>query len=36
MFIYKAEDELTYDDLELALKKVCTKFLNKIKENAQN
>lgn len=36
MFIYTSKDEIKYTDLELALKKVCTKFLNKIKENAQN
>ncbi len=36
MFIYMAKDELKYTDLESALKKVCSKFLNKIKEDAQN
>lgn len=34
MFIYTTKSEIKYGDLELALKKVCTKFLNKIKEDA--
>ncbi len=36
MFIYTTKDEIKYVDLELALKKVCFKFLNKIKEDEQN
>ncbi len=36
MFIYTTKDEIKYVDLELALKKVCFKFLNKIKEDVQN
>ena len=33
MFIYMAKEELSYSDLELALQKVCTKFLTKINED---
>jgi len=36
MFIYADTKEMKYDDLELAIKKVCTKFLIKIKEDEQN
>jgi len=36
MFVYMAKEEITYDELALAMNKVCTKFLNKIKENEQN
>ncbi|MFD0761599.1 ribonuclease P protein component [Lutibacter aestuarii] len=35
MFIYMAKEELKYEDLEAALKKVCAKFLTKIKEDEQ-
>lgn len=36
MFIYMTKDELKYADLELCIKKVCDKFLIKIKEDEQN
>lgn len=36
MFIYMAKEEINYADLELSIKKVCDKFLIKIKEDEQN
>ena len=36
MLVYMAKDEINYNELELSLKKVCTKFHNKIKEDEQN
>ena len=36
MFIYMAQEEINYADLELSIKKVCDKFLIKIKEDEQN
>jgi len=36
MFIYMAKEETKYENLELLLKKVTTKFLTKIKEDEQN
>ncbi|WP_372795074.1 ribonuclease P protein component [Lutibacter sp.] len=36
MFIYMTNDETKYDDLELSIKKICDKFLIKIKEDEQN
>lgn len=36
MFIYMTNEETKYDDLELSIKKVCDKFLIKIKEDEQN
>jgi ribonuclease P protein component len=35
MLMYASNKEIKYDDLEIALKKVCTKFLNKI-QNEKN
>ncbi len=36
MFIYTANKKKKYVDLEIALKKVCAKFLNKIQKNEEN
>ncbi|WP_299521920.1 ribonuclease P protein component [uncultured Lutibacter sp.] len=36
MLIYMTNEETKYDDLELSVKKVCDKFLIKIKEDEQN
>lgn len=36
MFIYMAKEEIKYADLEIALKKVCTKFQKQIKEDEQS
>tara|TARA_R110001583_G_scaffold188649_1_gene350967 strand:+ start:357 stop:743 length:387 start_codon:yes stop_codon:yes gene_type:complete len=36
MLVYMAKEEINYNELELSLKKVCTKFHNKIKEDEQN
>jgi len=36
MFIYMTNEEINYKDLELSIKKVCDKFLIKIKEDEQN
>jgi len=36
MFIYMTKEETKYDDLELSIKKVCDKFLIKIKEDEQS
>ena len=33
MFIYSAKEELKYEDLEFSIKKISTKFLNKIIKN---
>ena len=36
MFIYITKEETKYDDLELSIKKICDKFLLKIKDDEQN
>ena len=36
MFIYTSDEEIKYVDLEISLKKVCIKFLNKIQINEKN
>ena len=36
MFIYMAKEEIKLNDLELSIKKICDKFLIKIKEDEQN
>ncbi len=36
MFIYMANDEIEYAELDQTMKKISTKFLNKIKEDEQN
>lgn len=36
MLVYMAKEEINYNELELTLKKVCTKFQDKIKEDEQN
>jgi len=36
MFIYMAKEEINYAELALNIEKVCTKFLNKIKQDEQN
>jgi len=36
MFIYMAKEEIKYDELELAIIKLCDKFLTKINEDEQN
>jgi len=36
MFIYMAKEELTYEELEKAIHKVCHKFSTKITENEQS
>ncbi len=36
MFIYTSNEEIGYTDLEIALKKVCAKFLNKTHKNEKN
>jgi len=33
MFVYTAKKEINYTTLEASIKKVCTNFLNKVKEN---
>lgn len=36
MFIYSANTEISYIEIELSIKKVCTKFLNKIHDEKQH
>jgi hypothetical protein len=36
MFIYMAKEEIEYAEMEKTIKKIFTKFLDKIKEDEQN